>query len=259
MNRLQAALVGLARRLGYTVIPTWRLASFAQAEYLQRLFAHCGVSKVIDVGANEGQYRDFLRNQVGFRGLIISVEPQPELAARLRRRAADEDAQWQVLECALGAHPGTASLKLMHSSVFSSLLDPDSSELTLFRESNAVRAVVDVEVRTLDQVFLDHGLTQRRDCYLKLDTQGFDLEVLRGGQQALGFVAAAQFEGAFKQLYKGAPGYQDVLDFFRESGFEMSAIHPNNEGHFPLLVEQDLHLIHRELLPASHGGVKPPP
>lgn len=252
MKPLHRAVRQLAHRLGYELIPRWRLSTRAQSDYLQRLFALCGVRLVVDVGANEGQYHDFLRQHVGFDGLILSIEPQPELAARLRRRAAAQDPRWRIVECALGAAPGRATLNLMQSSAFSSLLVPEHGELGLFRESNRVCGTVDVEVRTLQALSAEFTGGSGRDVYLKLDTQGFDLEVLRGAGEALRRVAAAQFEGSFKRLYAGAPGYLEVLDFLRGDGFEISAIHPNNEGHFPLLIEQDFHVIHRELLPASH-------
>ena len=59
----------------------------AMAERLRKIFAANRIDTVIDVGANKGQYRDFLRHHVGFRGSIVSFEPLPEFAASLKAKA----------------------------------------------------------------------------------------------------------------------------------------------------------------------------
>ena len=69
---LKDRLAGIAHGLGYTVIPNWRLDTFASAAFLRRLLAHLEIDCVIDVGANAGQYHDFLRSEVGFEGLVAS-------------------------------------------------------------------------------------------------------------------------------------------------------------------------------------------
>ena len=56
------------------------VSCLAMANRLRDLFDRLGIKRVIDVGANEGQYGDFLRTEVGFKGLIKSFEPVPEFA-----------------------------------------------------------------------------------------------------------------------------------------------------------------------------------
>ncbi len=115
----------LAATLGYAVLPKWRLAQLPMAERLRKIFAAHSIDTVIDVGANKGQYRDFLRHHVGYRGSIVSFEPLPEFAASLKARAA-ADGNWTVHACALGAAAGELSLNVMAASVFSSFLQPIS-------------------------------------------------------------------------------------------------------------------------------------
>ena len=92
--RLRGLVERIAARHGYVIIPKWRLQSFPLAARLRQLFVHHRIEKVIDVGANEGQYRDFLRNQVGFDGRIESFEPTPALVARLHEKARG-DRDWR--------------------------------------------------------------------------------------------------------------------------------------------------------------------
>ena len=99
------------RRSGYDVVskrPT-------VADWLRQR----GVSVVLDVGANEGQFARELRDW-GYRGRIVSFEPIPAVAATLREQAAHDPA-WEVRECALGREAGTATLHVSALSVFSSL------------------------------------------------------------------------------------------------------------------------------------------
>jgi FkbM family methyltransferase len=175
------------------------------------------------------------------------------LVEKLRARAAS-DPRWRIEGCALAATPGTATLNIMSGSQFSSLLAPDHAETGLFSDTNVVVQSVTVETRTLDELVAGIVGGDRRNIYLKLDTQGFDLEAIKGGLVALRRVAALQTEASFKRIYQGAPGYIVVINCLRQHGFEMSAAHPNNEGHFPVLVELDFHLISRDLIPESHRG-----
>jgi len=68
----------MANMLGLTIIPSWRLDQYPFEIFLRRLFDLYKIDLVIDVGANLGQYRDFIRKAVGFEGWIVSFEPDPE-------------------------------------------------------------------------------------------------------------------------------------------------------------------------------------
>src|SRR5262245_42623283 len=120
---LRNTLFRAAHAIGYTVVPNWRMQRHPQTDYLQKLFALLAIDCVLDVGANLGQYRDFLRDEVGFRGTIVSFEPIPAHAQAMRERST-HDASWIVENCALGASPGTAKLNVMSSTTFSSFLKP---------------------------------------------------------------------------------------------------------------------------------------
>ena len=94
-----------AGRFGVEFLPRWRLARLPFASHLQRLFAKYEIDSVLDVGANRGQYRDFLRNEVGFTGMIISFEPVRHVFEQLERRT-QEDPSWKAINMALGSTDG---------------------------------------------------------------------------------------------------------------------------------------------------------
>ncbi len=93
------AVKRVLRGFGYDVIQ-YRPSS-SDAAKLTALMRHAGVDLVLDVGANEGQFAQELRDG-GYRGRIVSFEPLREAHARLQRAAAGH-AGWTVHErCAIG-------------------------------------------------------------------------------------------------------------------------------------------------------------
>lgn len=246
---LKQAVTTLARRMGYTIIPNWQLSTYEIVNDLKRRFALFKIDLVIDVGANSGQYRDLLRERVGYTGPIASFEPIPELARKIAERAKS-DLSWDIKHMALGSTVGHAEFNIMAESQFSSLLAPRQGDGALFQDMNKVTERVTVAVSTLDTV-LPALLKQHnpRGVFLKIDTQGFDLEVLRGGRHSLPLIAALQTEASVHRIYDQAPGYQEVIDFLQSNGFTISGIFPNNEGMFPRLVEFDCHFVRNDLIP----------
>ena len=152
MRRFTQDLVRRAGALvGLSIVPTWRLELLPMSEHLRRLFAVHEVDLVVDVGANLGTYRDFLRNHVGYEGQIVSFEPIPALAAAMRRRALG-DAGWTVIESALGDMAGSCQFNVMVGSTLSSMLQPNPKMPAHYEALNQVAEVITVEVHRLDDL-----------------------------------------------------------------------------------------------------------
>jgi FkbM family methyltransferase len=190
------------------------------AEHLKELFAALEIDTILDVGANYGQFYEFLRGRVGFTGDIHSFEPIPELGAKLVERSAS-DPKWHVNQCALGIKTGRAQFHVSDKPGWSSLreLKRGQSRPT---DALTITKVVDVEVRSVDDVLktLKYG-----NLYLKLDTQGSDLDVLRGGEETLKVVKGLQTELGCIPCYDGAATPSEVLAFLEARGFWMTAVH----------------------------------
>jgi hypothetical protein len=72
-----------------------------------------------------------------------------------------------------------------------------------------------------------------------MDTQGHDVSVAVGAGDRLSDFVGLQSELAIQRLYEDVPSYEEALEFYRGRGFELSALVPNNLGHFPRLLEID--------------------
>lgn len=228
---IKERLAELAERLGYHVVPKWRLKSFPLAHHLQRLFQQLRIDCVLDVGANRGQYRDFLRKEVGYSGPVVSFEPNVELASALTERT-QIDRSWRVHNCALGASCGYVELKIMAQDDFSSILSPDSTGLHL--DGNTVIRTARIQMKRLDSI----DISAKR-IYLKADTQGYDLEVIRGASGYLDRVVALQVEASVRAIYQGMPDYVSAIREIEGLGYCLSGVFGNNDAGFPKLVEFD--------------------
>jgi len=215
---------------------------------VRRLLQAFEIDCVLDVGANKGQYHDFLRSEVGYEGKIVSFEPIPDHVEILRRRAASERA-WFIEGCALGRSPGRATFNIMANTEFSSFLQPDHSNAGSFGGRNEVEREIAVEVKTINDIVpaLQARLGVHR-LYLKLDTQGFDLEVIGGSHDQLKHVWALQTEISMKAIYHNMPSYTEAIRVMDSLGFSISGIYPNHPEHFPEAVEFDCILVNRSLV-----------
>jgi FkbM family methyltransferase len=218
----KGAAVRLAERIGYTVLPTWRLHNRELAAHLRKLFKQFDVDCVIDVGANDGGYARFLRLEVGYTGLLLSFEPVSALAATCRTAAAN-DPNWHIFDCAIGNENTETEINVAAYSKFSSLLPaaeslPDAMSALMATSHKEV-----VKVRRLDHVLPElrrtHGYKRP---YLKVDTQGFDLAVLEGAGDLMQTMVAAQTELSFRPIYKGMPSWRTVMDVLEAHRFSVS-------------------------------------
>jgi FkbM family methyltransferase len=233
----------VAAKLGYEVVrPEW-LHQRAFAHHLARLFARFGIDCVLDVGAHRGEFRDFVRGAVGFAGLVVSFEPLRDTARALEERARS-DPRWIVCTHAFGSRGGDRDIHVTRADVLSSFLTPDASVVTEFADRNVVARDERVPVRRLDEIL--PGLRAQhapRGIYLKLDTQGFDLEVVAGAGDELAAIAALQTELSVRPIYAGMPDHLDALRTLRERGFAVSGMYPVTSDPGPRTIELDCVLV----------------
>lgn len=213
---------------------------------LRRLIAMLDVDMVFDVGANVGQYGLQLRERIGYRGPLLSFEPIPGAASHLRL-LTQHDAAWQVRECALDDRRGCARFNVMIGDQFSSLMAPSKQFEGRFHGQHVIRSVIEVEVITLTEAV--HEAPAFARGLLKLDTQGNELRILRGGADVLALFPVIQLEVGFQLLYEGQVEFSQAVVELDAWGYRLSALFPNNEGHFPHLLEMDAVFLRKEFFP----------
>lgn len=178
--------------------------------FLRELFRKLDIRTVIDVGANTGQFASSIR-YVGYRGRIISIEPDPETYKLLQQRMSG-DPDWRGINVAAGAVEENRIFNRTESTIYSSFRQP------IDEQNGAARIVktFPVSVMRLDSLIDGQELG---NIFLKTDTQGFDLEVVQGLGERIRTISAIQCELAVRHDYADVPLMNDMVRFLEEHGF----------------------------------------
>ena len=174
------------------------------------------VDGVIDVGANRGQFTLACRSSLS-EVPVVAFEPIPAEAA-LFRKVHGHVPQVNLIESALGETSGTATLHLSQSADSSSLLPIGRRQTELFKDTAEV-GTLPVPVQRLDD--LSEHWSGRSRQLLKLDVQGFELNVLRGAIETLKSCAYVYAECSEVALYDGQALRAEVELFLKTQGFAL--------------------------------------
>ena len=170
------------------------------------------------MGANEGQFAQGVRDH-GYRKDIISFEPLSNAHSVLLKKA-NRDERWYVHErCGVGAGPATLELNIAGNSVSSSFLKMKEIHSQSAPESEYISSE-EVKVIALDSLMSTYPQTDGR-IYLKVDTQGFEEQVLEGSQSILSNVHAIELELSLVQLYEGTKDYQFFIKMMKGLNFHL--------------------------------------
>jgi FkbM family methyltransferase len=207
------------RRAGYDVV-AWDLSHPLRRR--MRLVADRGISLLLDVGANSGQYAREMRSQ-GYAGRIVSFEPLQAACDALRAQARG-DASWLCEQIALGDGPATTTIHVAGNSWSSSLLPMLEAHSQAAPESRYVGSET-IRVRTLDEVLPEVAPLEER-IFLKIDTQGYEKRVLQGGEESLRRIELVQLECSLRHLYDGDDLIGDLIAWLAERSFSPVSIEP---------------------------------
>lgn len=169
-----------------------------------------GIDSILDVGANEGQFA-FMAHSVWPELPIYSFEPDPECFGKLEGTFRQFRIPGRPLSCALGAESGARQLMRYPQTVNNSFLQ--RTDTTPEGQDNVL-----VQCTTLDDAGRD--IPHATSALLKLDVQGFELQVLGG---ATGFLARCRYvlvEVSFASSYRSGANADEVMRFMREHGFQ---------------------------------------
>lgn len=232
----------------FVLLNRTELHTLPERMYLSKLLPYLKVDCVFDVGANNGQYAQMLRKHAKYQGRIISFEPIPSAAQKIRKLAL-HDPLWTVEEIALDETGGTDTFHIMCSDQFSSLGTPSHESTTNFLEANKLESAITLQKQTLEEVYIrlqkQYGFTRP---FLKMDTQGFDVRIARGGSKIISQFLGLQSELAVQKLYKESVDFRQAITYYESLGFTLGSLVPNNGGGFPEMVEIDCIMINNKSL-----------
>lgn len=219
--------------------PRQWVCGYLEWSHIKRLLQIYSINCVLDVGANHGQFAENLR-RIGYWGRICSFEPISHEFERMARHFS-HDRNWRGFPIALGNKNGEQILHVpTASTAMSSFLKPKDASWQL--------AEISVPIRKLDDIFEEtiSGI-QQPNVMLKIDTQGYDLEVVKGGANCIARVTCLQSEVAITPIYDGAPTYLHVLAEYEKLGFQLAGFaEASRQEASASLVEANCLLVRRE-------------
>lgn len=192
-------------------------ASNPSAQLLAAL-NHVQADVIFDVGANIGQFAQELRS-VGFSGEIISFEPLSS-AHSVLSKAAQGDAKWKIHpRAAVGDQDGEIEINIAGNSVSSSvlpMLDAHSSAAV----GSAYVASERTLITRLDSVAPAY-LTGHARPFIKIDTQGYESQVLVGAAETVKRAHGILLELSLVPLYEGQMLWLEMIQRMADQGFTL--------------------------------------
>ena len=203
----KAYIRGILRRSG--------LARNVKKDHSVNLLSKYEIDILFDVGANNGQYgRQIL--SMGWKNPIISFEPLSSACKKLYSNSRPYP-NWQFENLALGATDGEATINISSNSQSSSIRDILPLHVEAAQHSRCVGAEK-IKVARLDSI-IDRYCTPDDRCFLKMDVQGFEKNVLDGAMKSLDRIIGIQAEMAVTPLYEGETLFPDMVQFLNDHGY----------------------------------------
>lgn len=177
------------------------------------------VTDVVDVGANVGQFSLLCRHWLP-RAKIWAFEPLCTPAARFRKVFL-HDPNTRIFQAAIGGTPCEMDMHVSRAVDSSSILPIGAAQSRIFPGTEESHREP-VRVAPLD-TFLDRE-TLSENSLLKIDVQGYELEVLRGCENLLQRFSAVYVECSFVELYEGQALAHEVIAWLQARGLQLARI-----------------------------------
>jgi FkbM family methyltransferase len=216
LQRTVMQLRSAVNKLGYDVTRENFKHRFVSA------LAHNGITTVLDIGANTGQFGALLR-RAKFDGRIISLEPLRDAFDQLSRRV-QSDAKWVAERAAVSDHSGTLTINVSGNSVSSSVLPMLERHAEAAPQSQYV-ATEEVPATTVDDLVERHAITPETSL-LKVDVQGYEQTVLDGAAKTLDAFGAVRLELSLVPLYEGQTLMHEMVAQLADRGLDLWILEP---------------------------------
>lgn len=195
------------------------------------------INLLLDVGASTGWYAQKMR-KMGYRHRIISFEPLSNAFKKLKENAG-KDPNWRAENIALGNMNGNIKINVAGNSVSSSILSMLPVVTSIIPQA-AYTGWEEVEIYKLDRIF-DQIYKPGDSIFLKIDTQGYEKQILKGGRKSLKKIKGLQIESSLVPLYRHENLLGEMLRYTKKLGYSLMSIEPGfNNPETGQLLQVDL-------------------
>ena len=213
MNKLKIHINKIFNHFGYQITKSpfsKRQIKSGHFIWLQKF----GIKTIIDIGANEGQFIDKISKILPDVN-IYSFEPLKDSFIKLEKKISDKK-NITAFNFALGDEEKENIINRNEYSPSSSLLELTQLHRNAFPITEKVREEK-IFVKILDRAAKD--LELKKKVMMKIDVQGYELNVLRGAENTIKDVDIILIETSFYELYKNQPLFKEIYNFLSDRGF----------------------------------------
>ena len=213
-----------------------RIYSFASFEVVSNLKKMVPeLTTIIDVGANSGQFTK-VATHLYPQAQIHTFEPLPDLYSIIEKKFSSNP-NINIYKIALGNEDGTILFNKNKFGHTSSILEINEENIHFTRKDNVLEQIR-VQIKKLDSITLFTDKTHL--SLLKLDVQGYELEVLKGADQTLKAIDYIIIEANLEELYSSQPSFTVMNNYLQMKGFELMGMLDFNLGNKNKYIEVDL-------------------
>jgi len=174
---------------------------------------------VIDVGSHRGQFAVLALARFPL-ARVLCFEPQPGPREVLHAVLKEDKDRVEVFPFAAASQSSPQEMHISRADDSSSLLPIGKRYVTAF-PGTETRAVAPVQAVRVDEV-VD---VVEQPCLMKIDVQGYELQVLQGTEKLLPRVTHVVVECSFTELYVGQALADDVVAYLHDQNFRLSGIY----------------------------------
>jgi len=188
----------------------------------KRIFMHLrnlNIDKIIDIGAHKGEFLEKML-KIEKVNLFYAFEPQKDIFDFLNKKFSNNN-KITLLNYALDKEITNKILQINKFSMTSSLAEINEKSLYLKLKNFLTRSKsnfvdeYEVQTNTVDNVFKDVNLEK---TLLKIDVEGFEMNVIKGSKIKLKEIPYILIENQFGNHYKNS-NFNDIKDVLLKYNF----------------------------------------
>ena len=169
------------------------------------------IETIIDVGSNKGQFSILARYHFP-KAKILSFEPQKSILS-IQQKNFSNDRNIKFYKLGLGNEKCNKKFYITNREDSSSFLDPEIINHKFYK----VKKIENIKINKLDNMLNSNQI--KKKVLIKLDVQGFELEVLKGSKKLLKVVDYIIAEISYQNIYKKQSITKDLIHFLKKNNF----------------------------------------
>lgn len=186
----------------------------------EKLFRNDNYSMIIDIGANRGQFALVARRCFP-EARIISFEPLTG-PTQYFNSIFSSDKNTKLIKSAIGRKREKRKIHISNRDDSSSLLPISNKQIDTFPGTETIESI-EIDVHPLTDYFKKSDI--QMNSLLKIDVQGFELEVLNGCSQLIDLFDSIYCECSFIELYSGQPLAKDIINWLNNRNFHLRGVY----------------------------------